>query len=118
MSDGVAVDLYGRPTLAELVEAARDFLADDVMAATDGRVQFHARVAVRVLDTVLRELALAPRHMAEQGARLAALGYPDAWALVAAIRAGRHDDDLDGLAAALEPEVRAKLEVTDPRYLA
>ena len=38
--------------------------------------------------------------------------------LAGAIRAGRYDADITGLAAALEPDVRARLEVTDPRYLA
>ena len=38
--------------------------------------------------------------------------------LTEAIRAGRYDADISGLAAALEPDVRAKLEVADPCYLA
>ena len=38
-----------RPTAAELVTAVREFLERDVMAATEGRVQFHTRVAVNVL---------------------------------------------------------------------
>ena len=46
-----------RPTAAELVQAIREFLEHDVMAATDGRVQFHARIAGRVLAMVERELA-------------------------------------------------------------
>jgi len=50
--------------------------------------------------------------------RLAALGYDTDRDLVEAIRAGRYDADIAGLAAALEPDVRAKLEVADPRYLA
>ena len=45
-----------RPTAGELVTAVREFLEHDVMAATEGRVQFHTRVAVNVLDIVEREL--------------------------------------------------------------
>ncbi len=37
-----------RPSTAELVAAVREFLERDVMPATEGRVQFHTRVAVNV----------------------------------------------------------------------
>ena len=37
------------PSAAQLVEAVREYLERDVMAATEGRVRFHARVAVNVL---------------------------------------------------------------------
>ena len=47
-----------RPTAQELVTAVREFLEHDVMAATEGRVQFHTRVAVNVLNIVARELEL------------------------------------------------------------
>ena len=49
--------LYGRPTAAELVAAVADFLDNEVRAATDGQVNFHARVAANVLRTVERELS-------------------------------------------------------------
>ena len=45
-----------RPTAAELVQAVREYLEHDVMAATSGRVQFHARVAANALGIVEREL--------------------------------------------------------------
>ena len=51
-------ELYGRPTAEELVEAVREFLEKDVMSATEGRVQFHTRVAINALNTVQRELEL------------------------------------------------------------
>jgi aminoglycoside phosphotransferase (APT) family kinase protein len=52
--------LHGRPTAVELLEAAREFLTDDVMRHTEGRLQFHARVTANVLATVQRELELGP----------------------------------------------------------
>ena len=112
-----AVDLYGRPTAAELLEALREYLADEVMPATEGAVQFHARVALRVVDTVARELELSDRHLADHRDRMGALGVGSARELVDAIRDGRFDDRLEQLAAALEVDVAAKLEVSDPRYL-
>ena len=41
----------------ELVEAVREWVDDDVRAATEGRVAFHARVAVNALRMLERELA-------------------------------------------------------------
>ena len=56
----LAMSSHGVPTTAELVAAVREFLSDDVMPATEGRLQFHARVAANVLAQVERELALGP----------------------------------------------------------
>jgi hypothetical protein len=88
-----------------------------VLPAIEGRLQFHTRVTIRVLETVTRELALGPGQAEQHTERLLALGYHTDQELVAAIRAGRHDHELFRLAEALEPDVRAKLEVADPRYL-
>ncbi|HVM53352.1 MAG TPA: phosphotransferase [Acidimicrobiales bacterium] len=49
--------VHGRPTARELLEALREFLTDDVMVHTEGRLQFHARVAANVVAIVERELA-------------------------------------------------------------
>ena len=46
---------YGRPTAAELVAAVAEFLDTDVRASTDGRVNFHARLAAEALRIVARE---------------------------------------------------------------
>src|SRR3954452_14685278 len=87
-----------RPTAGELVIAVREFLERDVMAATEGRVQFHTRVAVNVLNIVARELELGSTFAAEERARAAALlGHAgDARSLerelAPAIRSGALDD--------------------------
>jgi hypothetical protein len=111
------VALYGHPTAAELLEAARGFLADEVLPATEGSVQFHTRVTIRVLDTVARQLRLQAGYAAAHSTRLADLGRATDRDLVAAIRAGSYDAAIEDLAAALEPDVRAKLEVWNPRYM-
>ena len=71
-----------RPTAGELVIAVREFLEHDVMAATEGRVQFHTRVAVNVLNIVARELELAAGFREQERERATALlghdGEPDA----------------------------------------
>lgn len=51
---------YGRPTARELLEAVREFLADEVMTSADGALAYHGRVAANVLDLVERELAHPP----------------------------------------------------------
>ncbi len=93
----------GIPTSAELVHAVREFLEQEVMPATEGRLSFHARVAVNVLAQVERELLS---------------GLPDTTGdadLCAAIRAGSVD-----FAHAYE-EIRetviAKLRISNPRHL-
>ncbi|HEX4868940.1 MAG TPA: phosphotransferase family protein [Acidimicrobiales bacterium] len=110
-------DLYGRPTAAELVEAVREWVDGDVRAATEGRVAFHARVAVTALSILERQLALAPAHEAAHRARLDALGYADDEALAGAIRAGELDDRTEKVRQAVAASVRAKLEVANPRWL-
>lgn len=111
------VDLYGRPTARELVEAVREWVDGDVRSATEGRVAFHARVAANALAMVERQLALGPVHEAAHRAGLEALGHPDDASLAAAIRDGREDHRLEVVRDAVAHSVRAKLEVANPRWL-
>src|SRR5947209_4253838 len=105
------------PTAAQLVEAVREFLERDVMAATEGRVQFHTRVAVNALNMVQRELELGPAQAAAHRSALGRLGVADEAELAAAIRSGRLDDRRSEVVEVLRQTVRAKLEVSNPRYL-
>lgn len=116
-SEKAEIALYGRPTAEELLVAAREFLSAEVMPATQGRVQFHTRVTIRVLDTVIRQLQLGEEHLAQHADRLRAIGFADDWELASAIRAGNFDDNIAEMSRLLEPDIRAKLEVADPRYL-
>src|SRR5947209_18438525 len=101
----------------ELVAAVREFLERDVMPATEGRVQFHTRVAVNVLGMVERELALGPDQVVAHAEGLARLGVADEAELAAAIRTGALDDRYDEVVAFVRQTVRAKLEVANPKYL-
>src|SRR5947199_7860853 len=98
------------PTAAQLVEAVREFLERDVMEATEGRVQFHTRVAINALGMVERELVLGPAQAAAHRAALDRLGVGDEAALAAAIRSGELDDRRADVIAVLRETVRAKLE--------
>lgn len=94
---------FGRPTAPELVAAVADFLDADVRGATDGQVNFHARVAANVLRIVERELTSGPSDADEQD-------------LVDAIRGGDFDDRPDDVMAALRTLVYHRLEVAHPGY--
>jgi hypothetical protein len=112
-----------RPTAGELVTAVREFLENDVMAATDGRVQFHTRVAVNVLNIVARELELGDDFAEGERERAAALLGHDADArtlereLAAAIRSGALDDRLEQVRDHVRTTVREKLLIANPGYL-
>jgi hypothetical protein len=105
------------PSAAQLVEAVREFLEKDVMAATEGRVRFHARVAVNVLAMVERELTLGRSQAEAHRADMERLGIADDAELATAIRDGSLDDRRAEVIEILRRTVRAKLEVGNPRYL-
>jgi Domain of unknown function (DUF6285) len=105
------------PDAAGLVEAVREFLEKDVMAATTGRVQFHTRVAVNVLAMVERELRLGPGQAARHAAGLAHLGFGDDAELSAAIRAGAVDDRIAEVVRFVRETVADKVEVANPAYV-
>jgi hypothetical protein len=108
---------HDAPTAAQLVEAVREFLEADVLGATEGRVQFHTRVAMNVLGTVQRELEAGAAPAEAHAARLTALGVDDDAALAAAIRSGALDDRYDEVKAAVWATVRDKVRIANPRYL-
>ncbi len=112
-----------RPTAAELLQAVREFLERDVMGTTEGRVQFHTRVAVNALGMIERELTDGPAFAAAERERAAALlGHDDdprllERELAARIRDGSLDDRLDAVREHVRATVREKLLVANPGYL-
>jgi len=93
----------GIPSTAELARAVREFLEQEVMPATEGRLSFHARVAANVMGQIERELQF---------------GLPDTAGdtdLVQAIRAG--SIDLDQAYDQIRQTVIAKLRISNPRHL-
>jgi hypothetical protein len=99
------------------LEAIREFLERDVLAATQGQVQFHVRVAVKALGVVERELLEGPRQAARHGAGLTTLGLDSEADLAAAIRTGTLDDRLAEVSAFVRATVVDKLLVANPGYL-
>lgn len=107
---------HDAPTAPQLLEAVREYLERDVLSSTSGRVQFHARVAARVLSVVERELAMGPTIAEAHRARLAALGFADDASLAAAIRSGAHSDRIDEISASVYATVCDKLSVANPDH--
>ena len=107
---------HDMPSAAGLVEAVREFLERDVMTSTEGRVQFHTRVAINVLNIVQRELEQGPAQAAAHAEGLAALGVDSEAELATGIREGRFDDRIDEVRAFVQQTVAAKLAVANPKY--
>ena len=111
------------PASDELTISVRDFLRDDVMAATEGRTSFLARVAANSLDIVRRELDLGPGHLAAERERLQAMFGTDEtdtltlrWTLVDALRTGGADLDDPELKHHLRTTVVNQAGIDQPTY--
>jgi aminoglycoside phosphotransferase (APT) family kinase protein len=104
------------PSADALLDAVAGYLESDVMAATEGRVRFHARVAANVVAMVARELRLGPGQALAHAERLAGLGVGGEAELSAAIREGALDDRIDAVADVVRATVADKLAVANPAY--
>lgn len=108
---------HDHPTSEELIEAVREWLERDIVPAVEGRLQFHARVAINILDMVHREIGAGPQQELDHRERLGRLGYDSDVDLAEAIRQGRHDHELGMLLSELRGAVRDKLSVANPKYM-
>ena len=111
-----AYDLRGFPSSRLLLEALREYLERDVMAATGGRVQFHGRVAANVVSIIDRELALGPELVRAHTEGIAAFGVSDEAGLAAAIRSGALDDRLGEVGTFARRIVSTRLAIANPKY--
>jgi hypothetical protein len=58
--------MQDRPTIDELLEAVAGYLRDDVMQNTQGRTNFHGRVAMNAVEMVRREIDSIEDHLARE----------------------------------------------------
>jgi hypothetical protein len=107
-------DLPDPPTL---IEAVREFLADEIEPELDGRLRYHLKVAINVLAIVERELRLTPEHELRHRQRLQRLGFETDAELADAIRSGALDDRLDEVRRELTEMVADKLAVARPGHI-
>jgi len=114
------------PRADELLTAVRDFLRDDVMTATSGRVNFLARVSGNALDIVLREWQLGSSARALELTQLQAL-FDDAaahdsdlealrWRLTQALRDGSQSLSDEKLQDYLRHAVVNQIAIDQPKY--
>jgi aminoglycoside phosphotransferase (APT) family kinase protein len=110
------------PTAQELLTSVRDFLREDVMAATEGRANFLSRVASNSLDIVLRELITGPEHQREELQRLRTIYDSDddlmslRWRLVTQLRDKQISLDNEALQTHLRQTVVNQIAIDQPKY--
>jgi len=108
---------HDRPTAAELLGALHEWMERDLLPGVDGRLQFHTRVAINMIDIVRRELELGPDQEVQHQEVLSSFGMNDDAELAAAIREGSFDSNLVEVLNRLRPVVEDKVRVANPRYL-
>jgi hypothetical protein len=105
------------PSAEQLAEAVEEFLRNEVMPALEGRLHFQALVAANVMAVLRRELTDGSALAAAHAERLAALGFDDDAALIAAIRSGEVDERFGEIVAVLRPSVEAAVAIANPKHL-
>ena len=130
--------MIDRPTTAELLAAARQFVESELIPTmADARLKFQTLIAANVLAIAERDLAMEAEHLALEWGWLAELlalagTRPERIEvlreavrtgnvqLCARIRQGWFDEaeTFHALARQLRPAVERKLAVANPRYLA
>lgn len=110
------------PESSELLASVHDFLRQDVMAQTQGRLKFLSLVASNSLAILMRESDLLEQHRCEEKARLQALlgvkaSLPDLRrTLCDALRGDHMPLDEPGLAPHLRQTVMNQLQIDQPKY--
>jgi hypothetical protein len=89
----------------------------DLTAGVDGRLAFHVRVAMNMLDIVDREISLGVPMERRHEELLRGLGVESDAELSLKIRSGDFDKEFPALLAALQPIVEDKVRVANPKYL-
>jgi aminoglycoside phosphotransferase (APT) family kinase protein len=114
--------LSDMPRADELLTSVRDFLRDEVMSETSGRVNFLARVASNSLDIVVRELAMGPAILQDEETRLRAIYDSEEslatlrWRLVNELRDGAMALDNEAVNAHLRATVINQIAIDQPKY--
>jgi len=116
--------MHDQPSVAELVQAVKNFIDETAGPNLTGHATFHARVASNVLSTVLRDLEQRPQSEPAERARLLDLLGDEAdqstaalnETLSARIKAGEMTPETPGLLSHLKATTIAQVEIDQPRY--
>lgn len=112
-----------RPNAEELIETVREFLHEKLLPTMAGHDAFEVRIATNLLAIALRELEQGPAATAAERTRLTGLvgphDTPEALEaeLVRKIRDGEIAVDDTMLRGHLRDTVRARLAMSNPKYL-
>lgn len=107
---------HDSPDARDLVQAVRDYLAEDLGPRAEGGDRWYLRIAANALTIASREMELGPTQAEAHAARLADLGVDSEAALAEAIRTGVFDDRRVELTRALWATTLDKLAVANPTY--
>ena len=116
--------MHDQPSIAELVQAVKNFIDESAAPNLTGHAAFHARVASNALATVLRDIDQRPQSEAAERVRLLALldarEDTDIEALnadlSARIRSNEFTAETEGLLAHLKATTMDQVEIDQPRY--
>ncbi|MEM9180348.1 MAG: DUF6285 domain-containing protein [Pseudomonadota bacterium] len=116
--------MHDQPSIAELIQAVKNFIDESAAPNLTGHAAFHARVASNALATVLRDIDQRPQSEAAELARLLALldarEDTDIEALnadlSARIRSNEFTAETEGLLAHLKATTMDQVEIDQPRY--
>jgi hypothetical protein len=114
--------MQDEPTPIELTRAVADFLRNDITPAISGHNAFKLRVAINILDLVVRQMTLAEGSDAAEAASLKGLLGIEGplndlnLALAEKIAKGEVDLSTPGLSQHLWQTTMAKLAVDQPNY--
>jgi Domain of unknown function (DUF6285) len=114
--------MQDEPTTIELTKAVADFLRNDIAPAISGHNAFKLRVAINILDLVVRQLTLGDGSDATEATSLKMLLGTDGAlvdlnrALADKIASGEVDLATPGLSEHLWQTTMAKLAVDQPNY--
>ncbi len=116
--------MHNQPSVAELVQAVKNFIDDTAAPNLEGHAAFHARVASNTLATVLRDLEARLENETDEAVGLRTLLGDNTDAnlydmnrqLSAKIQSGDMDITTPGLLAHLKATTIAQIEVDQPNY--
>lgn len=114
--------MHDQPSVAELVQAVKNFVDNTAAPNLSGHAAFHARVASNVLATILRDLEARPDNEAAEVARLQDLLELEGdletlnRALCSDIKSGKMRLQTPGLLAHLKTTAIEQVKVDQPKY--
>jgi len=112
-----------RPPAPDIFAAISTWLSDSLLDQLEGVTRFECRVAIRLLQTLERELTLGPEIDGAEQSRLSALLGTDGTTedltaqLADGIRRGEIDATAPGLLDHLRRSSRDALRINNPKWL-